>query len=93
MATGPSTHPCGTDPGGTRAAYCVYISVGFALGDYEQSLARVHRPGQDRTVFYYHLVARGTVDESTYQALRTRKNLVEAVLDGIRNPQPKEETK
>tara|TARA_R110000787_G_scaffold28825_6_gene78533 strand:+ start:2124 stop:3536 length:1413 start_codon:yes stop_codon:yes gene_type:complete len=77
----------------TRAAYCVYISVGFALGDYEQSLARVHRPGQDRTVFYYHLVARGTVDESTYQALRTRKNLVEAVLDGIRNPQPKEETK
>ena len=29
----------------TRASYCVYYSVGFSLGDYEQSLARVHRPG------------------------------------------------
>ncbi len=34
----------------TRAAYCVYYSVGFSLGDYLQSLARTHRPGQGRTV-------------------------------------------
>ncbi len=72
----------------TRACYCVYMSVGFSLGDYEQSLARVHRPGQDRTVWYYHIVGRDTVDEMVYHALRARKNLVEGVLDGIRNPNP-----
>ena len=71
----------------TRAAYCVYLSTGFSLGDYEQSLARVHRPGQDRTVFYYHIVARDTVDERVYAALRNRKQVVEAVLDGIHSPQ------
>ena len=67
----------------TRAAYCCYLSTGFSLGDYEQSLARCHRPGQDRTVWYYHFVARDTVDEKVYGALRKRKNVVEAVLDGI----------
>ena len=72
----------------TRAAYCCYLSTGFSLGDYEQSLARVHRPGQDRTVFYYHFVAKDTVDEKVYGALRARKQVVEAVLDGIHNPKP-----
>lgn len=67
----------------TRAAYCVYLSTGFSLGDYEQSLARVHRPGQDRTVFYYHIVAKGTVDEKVYAALRARKKVVEAILDEV----------
>ena len=72
----------------TRAAYCVYLSAGFSLGDYEQSLARVHRPGQERTVFYYHIIARDTVDQRVYDALRDRKQVVEAVLDGIHSPQP-----
>jgi SNF2 family DNA or RNA helicase len=67
----------------TRAAYCVYLSTGFSLGDYEQSLARVHRPGQDRTVFYYHIVAKDTVDEKVYAALRARKKVVEAILDEV----------
>lgn len=67
----------------TRAAYCVYLSTGFSLGDYEQSLARTHRPGQDRTVFYYHLIAKDTIDQKVYHALRERKQVVEAVLDGI----------
>jgi SNF2 family DNA or RNA helicase len=67
----------------TRAAYCVYLSAGYSLGDYEQSLARVHRPGQNRPVAYYHIVAKGTVDEKVYAALRDRKQVVEAILDGI----------
>jgi len=65
----------------TRAAYAVYYSVGFSLGDYDQSLARVHRPGQSRPVTYYHLVAEGTVDEDVYAALRDRKALVTAVME------------
>lgn len=64
----------------TRASYCVYYSLGFSLGDYEQSLARVHRPGQKRPVSYYHLIAEGTVDEQVYSALQARKDVVESIL-------------
>ena len=67
----------------TRAAYNFYLSVGFSLGDYEQSLARSHRPGQERTVFYYHILAKDTVDERVYKALKQRKNVVESVLADI----------
>ena len=64
----------------TRASYCVYYSLGFSLGDYEQSLARLHRPGQTRCVRYYHLVAKDTVDEIVYESLRKRKEIVDGVL-------------
>ena len=64
----------------TRARVCIYYSVGFSLSDYQQSLARVHRPGQSRSVTYVHLVAPGTVDETVYQALSERRDAVEAIL-------------
>jgi SNF2 family DNA or RNA helicase len=64
----------------TRARYAVYYSVGFSLGDYLQSEARLHRPGQTRAVHYYHLIASGTIDEAIYGSLRKRQDLVEGVL-------------
>jgi SNF2 family DNA or RNA helicase len=67
----------------SRAAYCVYYSLGFSLGEYEQSLARLRRPGQTRCVRYYHLVAQGTVDEQVYAALRERRSVVDAVLERL----------
>ncbi|MGH7176577.1 MAG: SNF2-related protein, partial [Tepidisphaeraceae bacterium] len=65
----------------TAARYAVYWSLGFSLGDYEQSLARLHRPGQQGTVHYYHLICQGTVDEKVYRVLRERKQVVESILD------------
>lgn len=67
----------------SRAAYAFYYSLGFSLGDYEQSLARLRRPGQTRCVRYYHLVCNGTVDEQVYAALRERRNVVDAVLQKL----------
>ena len=67
----------------SRAAYAFYYSLGFSLGDYEQSLARLRRPGQTRCVRYYHLVCEGTVDEQVYAALRERRNVVDAVLNKL----------
>lgn len=68
----------------TRAAYAVYYSLGFSLGDFDQSLARVHRPGQTRKTTYYHLLARDTVDEAVYGALRQRRQVVETVIDHLK---------
>ena len=73
----------------SRAAYAFYYSLGFSLGDYEQSLARLRRPGQTRCVRYYHLVAPGTVDEQVYAALRERRSVIDAVL---RNLSPRKES-
>jgi SNF2 family DNA or RNA helicase len=67
----------------SRAAYAFYYSLGFSLGDYEQSLARLRRPGQTRCVRYYHLVCEGTVDAQVYAALRERRHVVEAVLQRL----------
>lgn len=64
----------------SRARYCVFYSVGFSLGDYDQALKRTHRPGQTRRVVYYHLVASKSVDEQVYRALRERRDVVEYVL-------------
>lgn len=66
----------------TRARIAVYYSLGFSLGEYEQSLARIHRPGQERPVLYYHLIAQGTVDEKVYEALRKKRDVVNFILDG-----------
>jgi SNF2 family DNA or RNA helicase len=64
----------------SAARYCIFYSVGFSLGDYEQALKRTHRPGQTRRVVYYHLVVKGTVDEDVYTALRERRDVVEYIL-------------
>lgn len=64
----------------TRARYCIYYSLGFSLGDYMQSLARVHRPGQTRSVTYLHLVATDTIDEVVYAALAARDEVVQTIL-------------
>jgi hypothetical protein len=71
----------------TRARYAVYYSLGFSLSEYEQSLARLHRPGQKRNVVYYHLIAENTVDRRVYSALRARKDVIEAVLGGFSSEQ------
>jgi SNF2 family DNA or RNA helicase len=74
----------------TRAALAVYYSLDFSLGNYEQSLARLDRPGQTRSVTYFHLIAQGTKDEVVYKALRERKNVVEAVIEASRPDNNKE---
>lgn len=64
----------------TRARYCVYYSLGFDAGAFEQSLARVHRPGQKQAVSYYHLIAERSVDERVYQAMRDKRDVVATFL-------------
>lgn len=67
----------------TRAAYAFYYSLTHSLGDYDQSLARLRRPGQSRCVRYYHLVCKETIDEEIYAALRARRDVIESVMDKL----------
>ncbi len=64
----------------TKARYAVYYRLGFSLGDYLQSRARLHRPGQERPVEIIHLIATQTVDEKVMAALAAREQVVESIM-------------
>lgn len=76
----------------TAARYGVYYSLGFSLTDYLQSRARIYRPGQERSVFYTHLVAEGTIDQTVYNALALRQDVIEAVLAAAKGGTTQEAT-
>jgi SNF2 family DNA or RNA helicase len=69
----------------TRARYSIYYSLSFSLGEYDQALSRVHRPGQTRPVEHIHLVVRNTVDTKIIRALEMRAEVVEAILAEIKS--------
>lgn len=68
----------------TRARIAIYYSLGFSLGDYLQSRARIRRPPQQRPCVYYHLQIRNSVDEYVLNAVEKRRDLVTAVLEQLK---------
>jgi SNF2 family DNA or RNA helicase len=67
----------------TRARYCIFMCGTYNYGNYEQALARLHRPGQTRPVVYAHLMAKDTIDEMVEEAQRKKVNIIESVLAGL----------
>jgi SNF2 family DNA or RNA helicase len=64
----------------TRARIGIYFSIGYSLGTFDQSLARIRRPGQKSICSLYHLMARDTCDPMMYRAIRERRNLIESIV-------------
>ena len=75
----------------TRSRTAIYYSLGFSLGDYQQSRARLHRPGQERSVHYVHLVASDTIDARVLRALTKKQNVIRTIVEGTRNDNKFEE--
>lgn len=67
----------------TRSCFAVLYSIDFSLGNYDQMLARLVRPGQKRPVVFVKLIAKGTVDRRIYNALQERREVVESVVEAI----------
>ena len=65
----------------TASRYCVYYSLGFSLGDYLQSIARLHRPGQTSMVDYIHLTAADSIDGIITGALADKEDVVQRILE------------
>lgn len=66
----------------TMANVAVYFSLPYSMAQYNQSMARLYRPGQTKPVTFIHLLARGTIDESIYKSLLNKKDIVESIKDG-----------
>jgi Superfamily II DNA/RNA helicases, SNF2 family len=73
----------------TRASYGVFMSVGHSLAEYLQAIARLHRPGQEKTTHLYSLIStlRGdtTVDGRVHEALSQRRKVIDHVVDWFRS--------
>lgn len=74
----------------SRAHYAVYYSLGFSLGDYLQSQARLHRPGQKFPTRYIHLVVSRSVDEHVYAALEKREDVIKTILQEAKKERQEE---
>lgn len=60
----------------TRACYCVYYALD-SLRTFEQSKARIHRPGQSKAVTYIHLISEGSADLKRFKAIQAGKDFLE----------------
>jgi SNF2 family DNA or RNA helicase len=65
----------------TAADTAIFYSMDFSLANHEQAKARIHRIGQKNNVTYIYLLAKDTVDEKIFAALKSKKNVADAVVD------------
>lgn len=66
----------------TKSHHAIYFSIPHSLAMYNQSKARLYRPGQTRPVSFTHLIAEGTVDEALYKSLLKKEDTIEAIKAG-----------
>lgn len=64
----------------TRACHGIYYSLGYSLGDYLQSRARISRTNQLRPCTFMHLLCDCPAERKIYQAIREKKNAEDEVL-------------
>jgi SNF2 family DNA or RNA helicase len=64
-----------------RASYCILYNDTFELAKSDQAIARIHGPKSRNRVVYFHLVARGTIDEYVRDTLVRRRDVIARVLD------------
>lgn len=69
----------------TAADTAIFFSMDFSLANHEQAKARIHRIGQKNNVTYIYLLARDTVDEKVFDALKAKKNVADSVVDNWRD--------
>jgi SNF2 family DNA or RNA helicase len=64
----------------TAASEAIFYSHTYDYAEFAQACDRLHRIGQSKPVTYYHLIARDTVDEAVWLALKTKRNIAELVM-------------
>jgi SNF2 family DNA or RNA helicase len=66
----------------TNSNHAIYYSIPHSLALYNQSKARLYRPGQKNAVSFCHLLAEGTIDEAMYKSLIKKEDVIESIKSG-----------
>lgn len=66
----------------TAANYAIYYSLSYDYDEFYQSARRIARPGQTRPMFFYFLMAPGTIDEVIARSLEEKKKVSDIITDG-----------
>ncbi|MBT9159032.1 MAG: RNA polymerase-associated protein RapA [Dehalococcoidia bacterium] len=74
-------HGLNLQHGGSTA---VWYGLTYSLEDYLQFNKRLHRKGQTRTTVIHHLVCAGTVDEDVIDALRSKDQMQNNLLNALK---------
>jgi len=61
-----------------------WFGLDWSLELYQQFNARLHRQGQTKPVFIYHLVAQDTVDVLVLERLQTKRAIQDILLDALK---------
>lgn len=69
----------------TAASTAVYYSLNYNYADYAQSLARIHRIGQESKCHYIHLLVEDSVDDKTLEALEAKGDIAKKLVDNWRD--------
>lgn len=70
-----------------RASVAIYYSLSSSLAEFDQSRARIHRPGQKHNCLYLYLVAKGTIDEQILESLRAREEVISGIMRRVKEKQ------
>lgn len=68
----------------TAAHHFASFDFPWTPGDLSQGLDRIHRIGQEKTVFIYFLMAMNTLEESQLTGLKKKGKVLSSILDGGR---------
>lgn len=61
----------------TYASITVFFSPTYSYSTFHQAMGRNKRNGQEKTVLFYSIRVRGTIDEAVYRALKAKKSFDE----------------
>jgi SNF2 family DNA or RNA helicase len=59
-------------------------TAGYHLAVEDQATDRVHRIGQDRTVYVHRVLVQGTLEERIVQLLRDKRGVADQIMSGAR---------
>ena len=59
----------------------IYYTLPLSSELFEQSKKRIHRIGQDRTCFYYHLIVDGSIEGKIFETLKLRKDFTDKLFE------------
>jgi SNF2 family DNA or RNA helicase len=62
----------------------VWFGLPWSLEQYQQSIARLHRQGQEKPVIVHHIITENTLDERVLKALQRKDATQKSLLDALK---------